>query len=326
MKIAIIKLGALGDIIISTPIIKTLETVHKNDELFLLTSSQFYDLFENWPGLSVKHFPRSGFRASIKTIAWLRAHRFDRIYDLQSNDRSRIYCSLSGAREMVGNHNYFPYTHHPGDRYTGQNHIFDRHKQVLASAGITTCASMPWLPVPQRAHDRVGQWLEKQALIKERFVLMHAGASILRPKKRWPHFSKIAERLVASGIDVVWLGAGDDAALNAELARAHGIDASNMFSIAELIALGKQALLAITNDSGPMHVMACAGLPVYALFGPTDWRRNHAIGQGERVVSLNKSNSVWNTDDYKGADTDNLALITAEMLWSVLLGEIHIGQ
>ncbi|MFT7460544.1 MAG: ADP-heptose:LPS heptosyltransferase [Planctomycetota bacterium] len=324
MKVVIIKLGALGDIIMSTPIIKSLLLAHRNDEPVLLTSSQYAGLFDEWPGLPVIHFPRSGLGAAMNTLRWLRAQNFDRVYDLQSNDRSRIYCALSGIKEKVGNHSHFPYTHHPGDCYTGQNHIFDRHKQLLTSAGIVEMESKPWLPVPEQTQARVDQWLRQHSLIKDKLVLIHAGASALHPKKRWPYFSELAEKLSASGYSIVWLGAGDDAMLNAELASVHGVDASNAFSVVELIALGRQARLAITNDSGPMHVLACSDLPVYAFFGPTDWRRNHAIGQRERVLSLSKSNSVWRAEDYRDVNIDDLALITAEMAWSFLLQENDI--
>ena len=48
MKILIIKLGALGDVIISTPVINRLLQYHKEDEVWILTTSNFYTLFSNW--------------------------------------------------------------------------------------------------------------------------------------------------------------------------------------------------------------------------------------------------------------------------------------
>ncbi len=326
MKAVIIKLGALGDIIMSTPIIQSLVAEHKSDELFLLTSPAYAALFDAWPGLTVKSFPRKGFYASFKSALWLRTSGFNRVYDLQSNDRSRILCSLSGIKEKVGNHNHFPYTHHPGDCYVGQSHIFQRHKQLLASAGIAPAEALPWLPVPKLSHQRIDLWMQEHSLDSSRLVLIHAGASVLHARKRWPHFSELARKIAASGYDIVWLGADDDVTLNAQLAKVCGIDGSNAFSIAELIALGQRAQFAITNDSGPMHVLTCAGLPVYALFGPTDWRRHHAIGQQERVISLNKSNAVWRAEDFADANTADLALISAEMVWSLLLKENQIKQ
>jgi ADP-heptose:LPS heptosyltransferase len=82
----------------------------------------------------------------------------------------------------------------------------------------------------------------------------------------------------------VWLGAGGDRDQNAVLSRTAGIDATDAFTIPQLAALARKARFAITNDSGPMHAIAAAGIPVYGLFGPTNWRRCHALGQRERAL------------------------------------------
>lgn len=325
MKVVIIKFGALGDIIISTPIIKKLVKEHANDDLYLLTSPSFAGLFLAWQNLKVKQFPRKGFFASLRSLCWLRKQLFDRVYDLQSNDRSRILCFLSGIKEKIGNHNRFPYTHHPGDCYTGQNHIFERHNQLLNSVGIDAAEARPWLPVSETSEERVNQWIENHSLGNRNIVLMHAGASHLHPHKRWPHFLELAKKLSARGFEIVWLGADDDAEINMKLASETGIDASNSFTIVELIALGRRAMFAVTNDSGPMHVLSCAGIPVYALFGPTNWRRNHAIGQQEHVISLDKKNLVWDVNEFRESDTGNLDLISAEMVYSLLLKENRIS-
>ena len=42
--------------------------------------------------------------------------------------------------------------------------------------------------------------------------------------------------------------------------------------------------LLVTNDSGPMHLAAALGVPVVAVFGPTDWRETHPVGDGHRLV------------------------------------------
>ena len=324
MKSLILKLGALGDIIMSTPIIRSIQQARTDDELYLLTSPAFAGLFEHWPGLTTKHFPRKGAGAFFRTIDWLRSQRFDRIYDLQSNDRSRIICALSGVEEKIGNHRRFPYTHHPGDIYTGQSHIFERHKQVLASAGLECIEEKPWLPVPKQDQERVLHWLQEKRINTDRLVLMHAGASKLHPQKRWPYFAEIAQMLSGTGHEILWLGAGDDALINAELAAGVGVDATDVFSIFELIALARLSQFAITNDSGPMHVLSCSDLPIFALFGPSDWRRNHAIGQRQRVISLNKSNSVWQAEDIAADYSLDLASISAEAVRSFLQAENYI--
>jgi hypothetical protein len=62
------------------------------------------------------------------------------------------------------------------------------------------------------------------------------------------------------------------------------VDATAAFNLVELAALGRRAEFAVVNDSAPMHILSASPLPVYALFGPTDWRRSHGLGQAERVL------------------------------------------
>jgi len=117
-------------------------------------------------------------------------------------------------------------------------------------------------------------------------VLMHAGSSQRWPSKRWEeaHWLDLATQLEARGFPVIWIGGEDDRELNRRLAKKTGVDASDAFSCAELITLGRQAAFAISNDSGPMHLLSMSGIPVYAFFGPTDWQRSHAIGQQGHVL------------------------------------------
>ena len=99
------------------------------------------------------------------------------------------------------------------------------------------------------------------------------------------HYRELATVLAARGMEVVWIGAMAEQELNRRLSAAAGIDATAQFDYCELATLAGHALFAITSDSGPMHVLSTAGLPVYAFFGPTDWRRSHALGQQQRVLT-----------------------------------------
>lgn len=118
-------------------------------------------------------------------------------------------------------------------------------------------------------------------------ILIHAGSSARWESKRWieAHFITLATILEQQGLAVIWIGGAEDSSLNQKLAQVIGIDASEAFSLLELAALARQARFAITTDSAPMHIIAAAGTPVYALFGPTDWQRSHAVGQKERVLT-----------------------------------------
>ncbi|MBL1142237.1 MAG: glycosyltransferase family 9 protein [Proteobacteria bacterium] len=286
MKILIIKLGALGDTITSTSIINQISKHHHKDQVYLLTSSQFECLFSNFKSLTLCSFDRKTLSNKIKSILWIRKQQFDRIYDLQSNDRTTLYCALSGSPFRAGNHPRFPYHVHPKTKYIGECHSFDRLNQILESANIEKAEPLPFLPVPEDTAEEVSGWLNDHALFEKPYVLLHAGSSPLHPEKRWPYFLELA-LAIKDNFNVIWIGGDDDKELNIELSAKTGINATSAFSILGLVELGKKARFAVTNDSAPMHILSCAQIPVFGLFGPTYARRTHALGQLDNVITPN---------------------------------------
>ena len=287
--ILIIKLGSLGDLIVALPAIRQIFRAHgQNGNAYLLTSPPYATLFQGWDGLQVKTFPRKGPLAAWRMLSWIRRMRFYRIYDLQSNDRTGILCALSGAQECVGNHPRFPYRFHPGDRYRGQCHVLERLDEILASAGLPRHEGLPEFPVTETSRKHVENWLQTTGLEDRRFVILHAGTNRTQPQKRWPCFLDLARDLNGRGLEILWSGGRDDVEINKSLAASVGRDIIGEFTIQEEVELGRHARFAVTNDSAPMHILACAGIPVYGIFGPTDWRRMHAVGQEHRVIALDK--------------------------------------
>ena len=284
-QILIIKLGALGDVVLAAPQIARLLECHAADRVTLLTAPDFRELLSGFHGLNIVTFKRKGLISMLALLRWLPGQRFDIVYDLQGSLRSRIMTLLTQAQLRAGPEPALAYTHAPlaASEYV---HAFDRFNAVLRVAGIDAAPASPCLPVSAAALTRVDAWLQQQGLSGKRLVLMHAGASPRWPSKRWPadYFQTLALALESRGLTVIWLGGESERDVNRRLAGAAGIDASAVFSLAELVALGHRAVFAVSNDSGPMHLLSSASLPVYACFGPTDWRRSHALGQAARVL------------------------------------------
>ena len=71
---------------------------------------------------------------------------------------------------------------------------------------------------------------------------------------------------------VTWAGASERATAEEVVAASEGAAslAPPTPSVAHLLALLRQARAFVGNDSGPMHIATLAGIPVVALFGPTD--------------------------------------------------------
>lgn len=313
-RILIIKLGALGDVVMATPLIEAIMRHHADCAVTLLTTPPYAALFAAWPGLTVRAVQRRGLGNQLGLLGWMRAQRFARVYDLQANDRTAWWCGLSGIRERVGNHPRWPYTLHPPTAWRGQCHIHERLCEVLAAAGVAVNATRPSLPADDATRARVDEWLAAHDASERRLVLLHAGASPSRPAKRWPHFAALAGRLRSAGFTLVWLGAAAERDLNAALSGADDLDATGAFDILALAELGRRAAFAVTNDSGPMHVLAAAGIPVFGLFGPSDWRRNHALGQAGRVIACVEAVPAF----HGAASADCLGALGDDTVWERL--------
>jgi heptosyltransferase-2 len=108
--------------------------------------------------------------------------------------------------------------------------------------------------------------------------------------KRWP-----AERYAAVG-DILARRAGARLAILGgpaerpladsieSLSRAGALNLCGRTSLAGLMGVLSRLALLVTNDSGPMHLAAALGVPILAIFGPTDWRATAPVSERLRLV------------------------------------------
>jgi lipopolysaccharide heptosyltransferase II len=121
-------------------------------------------------------------------------------------------------------------------------------------------------------------------------AVVHPGARW--PTKLWPpaHWARLADWLSREkGFRVVITGGPGDRELAEEIVAQAEMPLLNLAgrtSLAELAEVLKQAHVAITTDTGPMHLAAALGTPVAALFGPTAPWRTGPFGEGHEVVRL----------------------------------------
>jgi len=132
------------------------------------------------------------------------------------------------------------------------------------------------LRVPEQSRRRAAQFLvEAGARPHAARIAVGAGASY-GSAKCWPpdRFAETLNRLQAqSDADVILFGTAPEAKVSVAIAGGlcrPAIDLTGKTSIADLPALLSQCHLFLGNDSGAMHVAAAVGLPVVAIFGPTD--------------------------------------------------------
>ncbi|MGC1483841.1 MAG: lipopolysaccharide heptosyltransferase II [Candidatus Acidiferrum sp.] len=132
------------------------------------------------------------------------------------------------------------------------------------------------LNVPQEDSQRAREFLlSAGAHPNGVWIAIGAGASY-GSAKCWPpdRFAELANHLQThADVDVILFGTVAESAVSSAIAagmRRPPIDLTGKTSIADLPALLSHCHLFIGNDSGAMHVAAAVGLPVVAIFGPTD--------------------------------------------------------
>jgi ADP-heptose:LPS heptosyltransferase len=237
--------------------------------------------------------PRAGVIRLIATLSELRRVKYSAAIDLQGLLKSAVLARLSGAGRTVG----FSQAHlrepmarafysdavDPG----AASHVVHKALALLKGLGIETGApvfplDVPRTPAVEAVEARFGA---------EPFVLINPGAAW--PNKRWPpeRFGALAAAIRDrwGWRSLILWGPREESLAAAVVAASSGAgELSPPTSVVDVFGVAKAARLAVSGDTGPLHIAAAVGTPVVALFGPTRAERN----------------GPWNDDDVVVARTD----------------------
>jgi heptosyltransferase-1 len=236
---------------------------------------------------------------------------------MQGTMRSAVIGWMSGAKELAG---YGDPREWLAGRLYGRRivrrgaHVVEQGAALLGEAtGVELVPAAVELPREAEVESWAAELVDGQ-----RVSVLSAGAGW--GAKRWPveRFGELARRLRGMGFAVVVNAPReDDAVASAVVAASGGVAEMVVCNMSGLIALVRRAALVVGGDSGPVHLAAALGVPVVALFGPTDPARNGPWGSGP-VRVLRDAASV--TSYKRNAETDSgLARISVEEVLEVVL-------
>lgn len=231
--------------------------------------------------------------AAGRALRRLRAQPHDLALDLQGLWKSATWARLSGASRAVGyaaSGRREPASAcllHAREPFEARGqHVIDKNLGLLRAAGIEALGTRVF-PLPDLAE--AGRRMDAQLGTRDarRLVLLNPGGGWA--SKLWPaeHYGALARALHAAGYDVlVTWGPGEQGLAQAvEAASAGSARPAFPTTLLELGALARRARLLVAADTGPLHLACALGVPVVALFGPTDPARNGPFTPADRVVS-----------------------------------------
>ncbi len=298
----------IGDAVMSMPALQAWRARHPAARLTMLVKPALVPLWRmhEAPDEVVAILPGSS--GAVRTGLSMRARRFDAAYVLPHSFRSAWIAAWAGARVRIGL---------PGlargllglrvvrpRPQPGRRHQQYEYLDLLLGPGAGPDAGAPRLRIPADAAAAAAS-LTEDLPPGPRVAVMPGAAR--GPSKRWPadRFAEVARGLAAGGCTVLALGAAserDDCAAVAAAAGARGRSLAGRTDIPGWAAVLASCGLAVSNDSGGMHLAAAVGVAGVAVFGRTDPDRTGPLGPAWDILQAPgaKSRDVGRHDDGAG--------------------------
>jgi lipopolysaccharide heptosyltransferase II len=298
-RILVMRWSAMGDVVLASCAFQDIHQAFPGAEIHLNTLPPWDRLFLEDPRFNkiISFELRGKMRGIPAMLRWAKeigCGDYDAIFDLQSNDRSRILMSLlwlrgQAPRYTVGGHRRFPYNVAP-PAMSPPVHALDHWRETLRAAGVATVAQTPVLHPLQGNLRRSRELLSGNGLKPGAYGIFLPGCQAAGYLKRWGarRFIALALALRRQGlVRVLLIGADEDAEECREIEQALDGWAVNLCGRTELLdilPLAAGARFVVANDTGTAHLASAMARPMVVVCGPTDPRRVKPAG--DKVAAL----------------------------------------
>ena len=290
---------------------------------------------------------------TLKFLLWTRRNQIDTVVDLELFSRfTALLTGFSGANRRVGFYRFHNEGLYRGEMLTHRV-AYNPHIHIaknfiaLIDALLSDTPTIPYsktlisddeltiaLP-PPRVTEREALLMRIKLLVPNldlarfRIVLINPNASELLPLRRWmpERFTELIRRVLAAYDDVIVLITGapserpDAEKMAADCRSDRCVSFAGQSALSDLPLLYALAVAMVTNDSGPAHFAAAAGLPTIVLFGPETPNLYQPLGNSKAIYAgIACSPCVSAHNHRKSACNDNVCMraISVEQVFQAL--------
>ena len=271
-NILIIKHGSLGDIAQASGAIQDISENHKNDQIYLLTTKPYLDLFKKNPFIHEvildKRLPRINLIYLYFLMRELKKHNFSKVFDLQNSSRTNFYKKIlfpNAAKEVwSGSITTLPQDTNKDE--FDKNSVLERFDHQLKESNLNTSNTLK--PNFSWAATDISEI--KNFYKMNKYILLFPFCSPHLTIKKWPYYNKLIELISERyGKDYKIVTAPGPSEINeAKNINALALlDNGRALDISQLTSLIKDSSFVIANDTGPAHIAAHVGATGLTLFG-----------------------------------------------------------
>lgn len=273
MRILIIHTAFIGDIVLSTPLIKKIKDTYPDSDITYVTTPSGEAILKNNPHLNnIIAYDKRGEHKGISGV-WqlgkrLRYENFNMVITPHRYLRSSILSWLSRSPIRKG------YDIASGSFLFTEKIKYDKSKheveKLLSFVAPENKKRYEIELYPGEKEKMKGDNLWKENLLEDKKVVVLAPGSKWFTKQ-WPveYFNKLAESLKKlSNVRLIVVGGKEE--VNLPIEKENIIDMRGKTSLLELADILSRADVVVTNDSSPIHIASAFKKPrIFALFGPT---------------------------------------------------------
>ena len=271
-NILIIKHGSLGDIAQACGAIQDISENHKGDQIHLLTTKPYFDLFKKNPHISNvildKRLSKINLIYLYLLMREIKKYNFSKVYDLQNSSRTSFYKNIlfPKADKTIWCSTETTLPEGTTKKDFDKDSVLSRFDHQLKSSGINTNHTMK----PDFSWSTVDISEIKKNYELDKYIILFPFCSPHLTIKKWPHYNKLIE-LISNryGNQYKILTAPGPSEIN----DAKGINAialldnGRALDISQLTSLIKKSSFVVSNDTGPAHITAHVGAKGLTLFG-----------------------------------------------------------